>query len=330
VIADYKTELVLLMDQRTQSRRKEQAEADRLRRIEYEALTTNLNRLEKELQVLPRYADDLKARRAESQRLGEVVQRMNESMIGMNKRNEDRGQTVTYLEERRRVDGRRIDELQGESIELRRKMDGLVKRLPLLEESIQKQKPLIEKAVQEVRKYEKPIEELRIADFQREQKMRQYLEQGELVAQELERIRQQTAGFLEQQQSVKRGLDKLGLFQERIDTRQNEMGQRQRLAEEHMRTQREEWEARQTKELKKRDVVTQQRWDQQKRTNDDLAKHDAVFSTMLKMHHNQLETLWEVRRADATALLKSSQDLYDTYIAPTEEQLAILRAGRGE
>lgn len=208
IAANYKNELVLLMDHRQESRRKEQAESERLRRIEYEALSSNLNRLEKQLRVLPRHDEELDARRTEDQRLGDVVQRLNESVIAISKRYDDRFQTIPYLEERRRIDSRRLEEIESESTELRRRIEALGKKLPLLEENIQKQKSLIGETMHEVRKYEKPIEELRVADFQREQKMRQYLDQGEVVVQELDRVRQQTTGFLEQQQAVRRAMDK--------------------------------------------------------------------------------------------------------------------------
>ena len=329
IVANYKTELVLLMDHREETRRKEQAEGERLRRIEYEALTSNLTRLEKQLRVLPRYDEELDARRTEEQRLGEVVQRLNESVIAVGKRYDDRLQTIPYIEERRRVDSRRIDELESEATELRQGIDALGKKLPLLEENIQKQKPLIGEARREVRKYEKPIEELRIADFQREQKMRQYLDQGALVVQELDRVRQQTTGFLEQQQAVKRALDALEPFKRKIDTRQNEMGQRQQLAEEQIRRQWEEWQAKQEKQQKKQDVITQERWSQQRKVNSDLVKQiDVIIPPVLELHQQQIEKLWAVRRDDATASLKSAQDVYDTYTAPIEDQLSILRAAR--
>ena len=330
IVANYKNELVLLMDHREDSRRKEQAEGERLRRIEYEALTSNLNRLEKQLRVLPRYDEELDARRTEEQRLGDVVQRLNESLIAVSKRYDDRFQTIPYLEERRRVDSRRIEEIESDATELRRTIDALAKKLPLLEENIQKQKPLIEETIREVRKYEKPIEELRVADFQREQKMRQYLDQGALVVQELDRVRQQTTGFLEQQQAVSRALDKLKLFEGRIDTRQNEMGQRQQLAEEQVRRQWEEWQARQEKQQKKQNVITKERWGQQRKVNDDFVKRFDVISPVIELHQQQIERLWEVRRNDAAASLKSAQDVYDTYTAPIEDQLSILRASRKE
>jgi len=330
LVANYKNEVVLLIGHREESRRKEQAESERLHRIEYEALTSNLNRLEKQLRVLPRYDEELSARRTEDQRLGEVVQRLNESVIAVSKRYDDRLQTIPHLEERRRVDSRRIDEIESEVTELRRRIDALGKKLPLLEENIQKQKPLIDQAIHEVRKYEKPIEELRVADFQREQKMRQYLDQGEQVVQELDRIRQQTTGFLEQQQAVKRALDKLEPFERRINTRQNEMSQRQQLAEDQIRRQLEEWQAKQEKQQKKQEVIVHERWGQQKKINDDLIKRIDVIPPVLDLHQQLIGKLWEVRRDDATASLKAAQDVYDTYTAPIEDQLSLLRAARKE
>lgn len=330
MVSNYKTELVLLIEQREDSRRKEQSESERLRRIEYEALTSNLNRLEKQLRVLPRYDEQLSARLAESQRLNEGLQRLNEAVGDLSKRAEDPIQPLAYLEEQRRIDTRRISEVESESTELRRRIDSLAKKYPLLEESIQRQKPRIDEALQEVKKYERPIEELRISDFQREQKMRQYLDQAALVTQELERIRTQTVGFLEQQQLVKRALEKLGIFQGRIETRQNEVVQRQRLAEDQIKRQWEEWQPEQEKKYKKIEVSIEERWQQQHQINQELDKRVNAFPPILDLHQRQLEVLWEIRRNDATSVLKAAQDVYDVMMSPIDGQLANLRGTQKE
>ena len=83
------------------------------------------------------------------------------------------------------------------------------------------------------------MEELRISDFQREQKMQMYMDQGEQVTLEMERMRVQTQGFIEQQQQVKRSLEKLESFQTRIEKRQNEVAEMQRVAEDRLKRQ---WE----------------------------------------------------------------------------------------
>ena len=325
MISNFKAELLHQMTQRDQARRKESTESERLRRIEYEALTDHLHRLDRRLQTLPRYDEQLNALNAESQRLSEGLQTMTVQIPDLTKRQEESVKGIPYLEEQRRVDHRRIVELERDMPQIVRRIDTVAARLPLIEERVQKLEPRIDQAMQESRKYEKPIEELRASDFQREQKMKQYLDQGEMVSKELERVRGQTTGFIEQQQEVKRYLKRLDSFQARHDKRQNEIGEMQRLAEERLRRQWEEWREEQAKYLRKGEVVSQERWQRQDKTNDDLNARIRTIPPVLELHQKQFGALWETRREDATRLLAASQDVYDGLLAPIDEQLAILR-----
>ena len=328
MISQFKAELIFRMEERDDTRRKEQTESERMRRIEYEALTDHLHRLAKELQALPRYDEELTARRAESQRLTEAFQRMTEQVSDLDKRVGAPMQPIAYLEEQRRADNRRILELETDTTELWKKLEGLSEKFPLLEERIQKQEPRIAEAIQETKKYEKPIEELRISDFQREQKVKQYLDQGEMVTQELERVRAQTQGFIDQQQQVKRYLTRLDPFQVRMEKRQNEIAEMQRLADERTRRQWEEWQEERAKQQQKRDTLAHELRRRQEKINDDLLRRLNAIPPTLQLHQSQLDALWEIRRADATHLLKAAQNIYDAFVAPIDEQLSILRGDK--
>jgi chromosome segregation protein len=325
LVSQYRDDLVLQVDQREETRRKEQAESDRLRRMEYEALTVNLNRLEKELRLLPQHEEELNALRAENQRLSEALQRVDVSVADLNKRSDDRMQAVTYLEEQRRADNRRISGLEQDTIELHKRLEVLNKKLPLLEDTFRKQTTRVEEAIQETKKLEKPIEELRISDFQREQKMKQYLDQGEQVAREMERIRSQTQGFLEQQQLVRRALERMELFQARLEKRQNEVAEMQRVAEDRLKRQWEEWQDEQDKQRKKRNVIIEERWRGQSQTNDEHLKRLDGLESATEIHRAQLETLWEARRADAIRVLQVAQDEYEAHTSQGDAQLSTLR-----
>jgi len=330
MVSNYKKELIFQMGRRDEVRRKEQAEAERLRRIEHEALGSNLKRLEKELRVLPRYDEELNASRAEDQRLSETLQRLEVGVAELSKRSDDRVQAVTFLEEQRRADTRRIAELEQDSTELRKNIETLTTKFPLLEDTLQKQRSRVEEAIQETKKYEKPIEELRISDFQREQKMKQYLDQGEQVAQEMEQIRAQTQGFIEQRQLVKRALSPLEKFKVRIEKRQDEIAERQRIAEERAKQQWEEWQTARLKAQKKQEVLVGERWRKQKQTNTEHLKRLDALQSAGELYNAQLDTLWEARRAEATSLLKAVQDVHQTLVAPIDEQLAALRSEQQE
>jgi chromosome segregation ATPase len=330
MVSNFKTEMVLQMDSRDETRRKEQTESERLRRIEYEAMVANLNRLEREMRVLPQYDESLDSLRVETKRLSEVLQTIDVTVTDLGKRLEEPVRAVTYLEEQRRADNRRITELEQDLPDVSQRIDVLDKRFPLLEEVIQKQRVRIDAAVEETRKYEQPIEELRVSDFQREQKMRQYLDQGEQVSQEMERIRTQTQAFIEQQQEVKRAISALEKFKVRIERRQDEMAEKQRLADEYIQRQWEEWQTARSKEQKKREVIIEERWRRQEQTNTEYMKRLDNQKSIDEMHRAQLDALWESLRADATSLLKAAQDVYEALVAPVDEQLTILRSEQSE
>jgi hypothetical protein len=268
----------------------------------------------------------MSAFRAETRRLSEAFQRMDVSLADMSQRSDDRVQAVTYLEEQRRADNRRISDLEQDATELHKRLEVVNKKIPLLEDTLRKQTTRIDQAIQETKKYEKPIEELRISDFQREQKMKQYLDQGEHVSREMERIREQTQGFIEQQQLVKRALDKLERFQARLEKRQNEVAEMQRVAEDRLKRQWEEWQDSQDKQQKKRDVITEERWREQGRTNDVHLKRLDALRSEADQHRAQLDTLWELRRSDTTSLLKSAQEKYEAETGIIDEQLSTLHS----
>ena len=307
-VSNYKTELLLQTDQREEAWRKEQAEADRLRRIEYEALTTNLNRLEKQMRVLLQHEEELNALRAENRRLSEALQRLDVIVGDLSKRSDDRVQAVTYLEEQRRADNRRVADLERDNIELYKRTEALTTKFSLLEDTLQKQEARIREAIQETKKYEKPIEELRISDFQREQKMKQYVDQGKQAAHALEQVRAQTQAFIEYQQRVKRALEKLENFQARLEKRQNEVAQMQRLAEDRVKRQWEEWQDERDKELKKRQLAVDEQWRSQEQKNQEHSKSLERLEGRANAQQTYIEALIEAHRVDARHTLEGARE----------------------
>ncbi len=324
MVSNFKKELTFQLEKRDEDWGKERAEANRLRRLEHEALKEHLNRLEKELRVLPRYDEQLSAGKAEDERMSAKVQSLEATVADQSKRIEDSTNTVAYLEERRRSDHRRLTEAEQNFPAISKQIDNLAQKYPVLEQAVQKQAARIDEAMQIAKKYEKPIEELRVSDFQRDQRMQAYLDQGQKVADELERIREQTHGFIERREQVKRALTALEKFRTRIERRQDEMSERQRVAEERFEREWEEWQSARAKELKTREIVTEQRWQSQEETDRDQGVRLESLESAVKLHREQLGSLWEIQRADASALLNAAQDLYEELVAPIDERVAHL------
>ena len=328
-VSNFKNEMVFLLNQREEQWNKERAEAARLRRLEFETLSEQLSQLDrKRLEGLPRYNDALRARQTEDQRLNELLQQLEVTVGDLSQRTEERLQAVPYLEEQRRADSRRIGELTQDANDLRRKLDDAIARIPRLTEMIQKLEPRIEQVMEEARKYDKPMEDLRASDFQREQKMKQYLDQGEQVAQELERIRVHTQGFFEQQQLVKRALEKLESFQPRLEKRQNEVAEMQRVSEERLGRQWKEWQDEEAKKQQKEAIISEERWRRQEEANETYLALVSEIRPSVELYREQLDSLWEARRADAVRAIRAVQDEYEEPVAQADAHLSILRGGQ--
>jgi uncharacterized membrane protein YhiD involved in acid resistance len=127
------------------------------------------------------------------------------------------------------------------------------------------------------------------------------------VAKELARLVQQTQGFIEQEQAVKRTLDKAETFQARIEKRQNEVAEMQRLAEDRVKRQWEEWQNVQEKDRKKRQIVLDEQWRSQEKTNQETSKRFEPIEAQTKVHQEQLEILFDFHRMDAHRDLEASQ-----------------------
>jgi len=310
-VSSYKTEMVFLLEQREEAWKKERTEAERLRKIEMKGLVDQLSQLDKAIKVLPRYDGEIKARQAEEQRLNENLQRLEVAVADLGKRSDDRVQTVTYLEEQRRADNRRIVDLEQDLPELRKRIEAQAVKLPLLEKNIQKYKPRIDEAVSQIKEFEKPIEEMRIAEFRREQAVKKYIGQAEEVRQEVDEWRAQTQRFIEQYQLTKRGLEKLESFQARQEKRQNEVAEMQRLAEDRVKRQWEEWQVERAKELKKRLVIVDEQWKGQKKVNRELARRIEPLEAQTRINQTQIKVLFDIRRLDAHHELEVAQGVVE-------------------
>ncbi len=229
-----KGEVGRMLELREEQWRKEQREAERARQLEGGALKDEIARVADGLRPIPRLEESLAALQAEARRLTENQQRLEMAIADLKKQTEDRIAAVVYLEEQRRADNKRITALEAELPELRRRIETTDSKLPLLEEAVQKQKRYLEEGLKPIKEFEKVVEELRVADFRRNQEVKKWAGQAEEVRAELERLREERQRLLEIHPQVRRALDALSALQTRLETRQNETAEMQRLAEERL------------------------------------------------------------------------------------------------
>ncbi len=305
--------------------RRERLEAEQNRRGEIEILNDMIAELDKKLRPVLRFDEQLEARAAGEQRLQGQVQTVTNALSDFTKRTEDRLQSIVYLEEQRRADTRRITELETEIPPLRKRGDELSARLMRLEDGIRKLPTRVDEAIEIAKSYEPRIEELRVADFQREQRVKKYLEQAAQVETEVQRLVEQTQKYALLHNQNKQALESLTVFEERLEKRQNEIAEMQRLTEERLLRQWEEWQAAFARDWQKRAVAEEDRWRRQDLANQQATERFADLDEQVILHYQEIVALWEELLANVERWNRTLQDAVRPNQAMPSDHLKDLR-----
>jgi hypothetical protein len=82
----------------------------------------------------------------------------------------------------------------------------------------------------------------------------------------------------------------------------------QRLAEDRAKRQWEEWQKARDKELKKRQLILDEQWQAQGKTNQDLTAQTKALTARNDTHQTQIENLLDLCRLDAHRDLQAATD----------------------
>ncbi|HEY88183.1 MAG TPA: hypothetical protein G4N98_00420 [Thermoflexia bacterium] len=289
---------------------RQKLENERLRRSEIETLLQDISDLDKRLRILPRYDEALQARAEGERKLQARIQIIGNELRDLTTSTDDRLQSITYLEEQRRADARQLVSLAGELPPLRIKLTELTAKNVRLEDNVRKLPGRVEEAINIARSYDPRIEELRIADFKREQLLKKFTEQAAEMEKTVTRIVEKTQQYSLLSNQIKRDLGELEPFRIRIERRQGEISEMQRLTEERMKRQWEEWQTIFTKDWQKRQVTEADHWRRQ-----DLANQKSVTELA------ELDKRNDMLYAEILALWEELRDTVERWRTPIEEVL---------
>lgn len=231
----------ILEDIERQTKKREE-ESEKLRRLEIRALDASILELKKELTPIPELKRALQSRVDEEARLGRSIDEVRLKVDSVRRSEEEYTRTYRLLEDGRRQDAKRLTDLQGEVVALRKHMD--------------EQRGKSELTSNSIKKVEARLNEISMLEVERRESQEKFLENQALLQVERDRVwkdwqarfetmEQQTAnveGNLQAldntHRAVKRSQQALEELTLKVDRRINEMTEIQRLAEERFR---QEW-----------------------------------------------------------------------------------------
>jgi hypothetical protein len=269
LVENLRTELTHLVDQADERRIQSEKEADRLRMVEHQAQTRAIAEIRDEIKPIGRLLEDMERRKAEDERLSTAIGTLQNQIPAIESRLDERVVDVTYIEEAQRQDARRIAELQQSILEQQKRLDALQAKQTTLDDSLVRS--------------EARVERLEQSDAERKQMAREFIEQGKLADQqrtqqldrwaakleEFEELMQgyarQWRRFEEQHRLSKEATVDLNEFRKRLEQRQTEVTELQRVEDERMKQRWTEFIAEDEKRQKARQLEIEQFTKEQKR-----------------------------------------------------------------
>ena len=123
ILDNYRKEMARQLEELERRRQESDKEAERLRKIERDAVNKSLVELRRGLEPIAKLEREVTGGKEEEARVARLLAELQLRVSEFNKHVDERNRAVTMLDEGRRQDVKRIADLQGETAELRRRVD---------------------------------------------------------------------------------------------------------------------------------------------------------------------------------------------------------------
>jgi hypothetical protein len=298
-IQNTKTELVGLVERAYEERVSGQRELERSRMSDREMLSREISEVRRELPRIGRVEESIQIRTTEDERLGELIMSMRNQIGSLAKEIEERTRQIPFLVEQRTSDTKRIAQLQQETVELFKRTEATAGRIPLLDESIRKTANEIEKLppmIDSLRDEQiKFMERTRVMVVDREQVLTRWQEvideQKGVVAQAYERVQ----NFAQQIDISRRAVAEMQEFKDLILREQGQVAELQRLAEERIRREMDEFREDYERRRRKGELRQEHLWSEQEKYNKEVVERFPPLQHDLKLIETLVDQVWKLQ-----------------------------------
>jgi len=310
-LQELKEEVVHMLAEADERRQAEVREAERLRAVERDNLSRALNEIRRDQQRMPRVEEEIGLRKAEQQRLGESLLNMQQTLNALSQEVENRLRNLSFLDDGRQQDSKRIARLQQESLEALKRLEQQGSRLQMLEDVLQRQERdtgELKELVAQLRTSQREFVEKQLLEF--EQLKRQVAESFEPLdgyAKKMDGFTTRMEEFAEAFREDRQVVSNTARFQEQIKREQAQVAELERLAEERQRRQLEQWQEENEKRWRKELLRWDHQWGEQAKHNSQIAGTFGDIETRLAKLRADIDAAWKFLESQITYQTQESR-----------------------
>lgn len=291
-------------------------ETKRVRELVREGTTKVIDDLRQE--IVTRLERELQSRRAEEDRLSRIAVELQTYADALRKDFEEFQRTVSFLEEQRRIDSRRIADVQSESTEVVKRMESQQTKMELLEDITRRNERALTESLGTITEIKQQrqvaMEKEALAEKEREKVIGDALRRLE---DNLKTWSKQAEGWTDTQRNLKKYTDDFTRLVERVERQLNEVSETQRISEERFRHEWEEFQQEDQKRFRQFTLTNEEAW----RESDKLTKSMSEQLARLTERSDQLTD--HVRQMSATQ--RDAFEALTAYLASLREQAEKLK-----
>lgn len=306
-----KDEVVQMIAQADERRQQEMREAERVRSIERDNVAQAINEIRRDLQRLPRLDEENALRKAEQRRLSESMLNFQQSFTSLSQDVESKLRSLSFIEDARQQDIKRIARLQQESLEALKRIgqhDSRLQRNDDVQQRQERDTNELKALVSQLRTTQREFIEGQLLEAeQRKREMVEWIEALEVQAKRMEdftaRMQEFTESFREDRQVV----ENVRRFQEQIRRDQTQVAELQRLGEERQKHQLEEWQEENEKRWRKELLRWEHQWAEQGKRNKQADDHFGEVETRIGQHRAEIDAAWKFLESQVTYQTQESR-----------------------
>lgn len=287
-LGQFKDEIVKMIEQYDQRRIQTSEEADRLRRVEQESTAREIGAVRKELTAIPRVQQDMELRVAEESRLSNLIGLIQNRLNALENRVEDWDQSLSFLGEKERQNGRNIAEMQTSLLEINKRWAPINDRLDVLNGTYMRLESnlsaLSEKQSEVAEGMKGWLEQIQIGEYERNQRLDDWRRVLDEHTETIQRFTKDWVTFSDQYKEAKMAIQTLGEWQKQMQQQQREQSEVLRVESHRMQSRWDDFKHENDKRWRTVEVETEQRWA-------NVARHERQFQEQIAALEETLEKL---------------------------------------
>ena len=307
-LAQFKDDIVHMIEQYDQRRIQSEKESDRLRRIEHETNIRELANIRKELPIIGQIQQDMELRQNEEARLANLIGVLQSKQSALANQFDSWERDYAFIDEKEKQNNRHIAELQTNLMELSKRIDPIHERIDMLAStSVRAESSLrgITESQDKMRTDMKSwFEQIQIGEHERNKQVKAWgrkLEEQDAV---MEHYSKEWLTISNQYQEAKMALQTFNEWQKQVEQQQREVSELLRVESHRLQARWDTFRQENEKRWRTFELESEQRWAAANRANRQFGEQVSNLEASMAKFQNQLDTMKRIQAAQTDAIKK--------------------------